>query len=473
MTNEENIDELNELRGLAERLGANDFIDVGSIVRDLVDEKWVNPTGAYNIALKERLTALSESDDWAEAKLEWKATGNIWYVPMRETADDILPPIHQEKHPHECICGHKIAWHFEIININNELREIVGSEHIGFWMVARHLIENLNVPIDMITQERIAEWIKESVKSMKADWWWNTFGEQFEEWFNALKETDLRVNVRDGDSYWDEDTSRYEHQKLIRKKAVSKMGEPDYEMSSIVWRWNHPDNKKWFYYHDETKERIKESKYEELGRVEAYDYTRGVEKESTHQKETRGWPNQRLWNDLQIFYFDLPRQKELLAEQDKERTERVEFVIKEKEEQEARRVKEQAEYERREAIRREARRKEREAYQLKLDGAFAKFCDDNNLPEFNAEYGQNNWEQTFLGDMLQKINNLSTMSTKQKERVIKIVNKVSEPATEKQLAYIRSLGGQPNKNMNKRDASREIERLKNLPKPEDETGEEE
>ena len=69
------------------------------------------------------------------------------------------------------------------------------------------------------------------------------------------------------------------------------------------------------------------------------------------------------------------------------------------------------------------------------------------------------------------------------ENLIKIVNKVSEPATEKQLAYIRRLGGEPDKEMfmssphirvmTKREASREIERLKNLPKSESETGGEE
>ena len=465
--------ELNELRGIAERVGANDHIDVGQILRDVVDEKWINPTGAYNIALKERLTNLSVSDDWAEAKLEWKATGNIWYVPMRESADDILPTIHQEKHPHECICGHKIAWHFEIVNTENNIREIVGSEHIGFWMVARHLLADLNVPADMITQERIGEWIKESVKTMKAEWWWNQWGEQFEEWFNAVKETDLRVNVRNGESYWDSDTNRYEHQQLIRKKAVSQMGEPDYAMSSIVWRWNHPDNKKWFYYHDETGERLKESQYNDISWFEKGNYSRGDEQESVAQKDTRGWPNQRLWNDLQIFFFDLERQKGMLEDKDKERAERVAFVVKEREEQAERRRKEQEEYEAREAIRREKRRLEKIEYQKKLDEAFDLFCNQNDLPFFNADYGENNWEKTFLRDMIRKINNLSPMSTKQISRVVKIVNRVSEPATEKQLAYVRSLGGEPNKNWTKREASREIERLKNLPKSETETGGEE
>ena len=163
----------------------------------------------------------------------------------------------------------------------------------------------------------------------------------------------------------------------------------------------------------------------------------------------------------------------MLEDKDKERAERVAFVIKEREELEERRRKEQEEYEAREAIRREKRRLQQIEHQKKLDGAFDLFCNQNDLPHFNSDYGENNWEKTFLRDMIRKINNLSPMSTKQISRVIKIVNRVSEPATEKQLAYVRSLGGEPNKNWTKREASREIERLKNLPKPEDETGGEE
>ena len=251
------------------------------------------------------------------------------------------------------------------------------------------------------------------------------------------------------------------------------MGEPDYAMASIVWRWNHPDNKKWFYYHDETGERIKKSKYQELGYSERYNYSRGDELESITQKDTRGWPNQRLWNDLQIFFFDLERQKAMLVAKDEERAERVAFVIKEREEQEERRRKEQEEYEAREAIRREKRRLQQIEHQKKIDEAFDVFCNENDLPFFNSDYGENNWEKTFLRNMIRKINNLSPMSTKQISRVIKIVNRVSEPATEKQLAYVRSLGGEPNKDWTKREASREIERLKNPPKSESETGGEE
>lgn len=474
--------ELNELRGIAERLGANDFIDVGSIVRDLVDEKWVNPTGAYNIALKNRLTALSSADDWAEAKLEWKATGNIWYVPMRETADDVLPSIHQESHPHECICGHKIAWHFEIINTENELREIVGSEHIGFWMVARHLIENLDMPADMITLERIEIWVKESVKSMKADWWWKQYGEQFEEWFEAVSEADIRENSRDGDSYWDTDTNRYEHQKLIRKKAVGKMGEPEYGMSSIFWRWNHPDNTGVFYTNNKTGIRIKKTTWEKLGysekwadhptspyrKVSLWDKT----VESTAQKDTRGWPNQRLWNDLQIFYFDLPNVLEKHATQDAERAKRVEFVIKERREQEEKNRIREEEEEKARVIRRKERQLRQEEQQrlqiardaekaLKMETALEDFCSEHNLPIFSESDGSNNWECTFLTDMLTRINRLASLSPKQIEYIAIIVNKEEQPATEKQLSYIRSLGGEPTNSMTKRQASDLIGELKN------------
>ena len=497
--NEEQINELNELRGIAERVGAEDFVDVGQIIRDVVDEKWKNPTGAYNIALKERLTDLSESDNWAEAKLEWKATGNIWYVPMRESADDVLPNVHQEKHPHECICGHKIAWHFEILNTENDTLEIVGSEHIGFWMVARHLVENLNMPADMITQERIKIWVKEAVKSMKADWWWNTYGEQFEDWFNELSETDLRTNVRNGDSYWDEDTNRYEHQKLIRKKAIGKIGEPEYAMASIVWRWNHPDNEGVFYTNKKTGLKIKKTTWKDLPEEQKYIYElrndnpysgrkrislwdRSVE--STAQKDTRGYPNERLWNDIQMFYLNLSKYKSKLTEQDEERAERVQYVISERERvAEEERIRRE-EYARQEAIRREERRLEEEERQRRqavrdaerarqLETAFEDFCEKHDLPHFTKENGTNSWEQNFLSDMIARIKRLASLSPKQILYVQKIVNNIEQPATEKQLAYIRKLGGTPNPEMTKREASNLIGELKNPTKVSVNTEEEE
>ncbi len=439
--------ELNELRGIAERVGANDHIDVGSIIRDIVDEKWVNPTGAYNIALKERLTALSVSDNWAEAKLEWKATGEVWYVPMRESADDILPAIHQEKHPHECVCGHKIAWHFEIINTENNIREIVGSEHIGFWMVARHLLADLNIPADMITQERVKVWIKESVKTMKAEWWWSRWGEQFEEWFNAVKETDLRVNVRDGESYWDSDTNRYEHQQLVRKKAVSKMGEPDYAMASIVWRWNHPNN-------------------------------------SRRQIETRGYPNERLWNDLQMFYILSQRWKDEIAAEDAETARRIEQLAEQERIAEERRERQRIENEERRQRDRE-RREQRQIEEAELEGVreerrlaaviadrinaansnetFKDMCEYYDVPMFTPNIATKDWDKRFLTDMIRQMSSGKQLSPRQLSFLRNIVVDEPLPATDKQIWYIKKLAGDdyviPD-GLNRTDASSLIDQLK-------------
>ena len=52
-------------------------IMMGDIIADAVGGRWDNPTGADNIALKKRLTDISEADNWKEARKEWKATGNV------------------------------------------------------------------------------------------------------------------------------------------------------------------------------------------------------------------------------------------------------------------------------------------------------------------------------------------------------------------------------------------------------------
>ena len=61
--------------------------------------------------------------------------------------------------------------------------------------------------------------------------------------------------------------------------------------------------------------------------------------------------------------------------------------------------------------------------------------------------------------MIYRINNLQYLSEKQRRRVIKIINREDEKATEKQLAYIRKLGGTPNQYLTKGKASKLIEEL--------------
>ena len=80
-------------------------------------------SGALNQALINRLTEISVSDDWDEVKHEWRATGNVWYRPMRYINTEYLeiPEPHRSNHPNYCVCGHPIAWHFEVENTENDL----------------------------------------------------------------------------------------------------------------------------------------------------------------------------------------------------------------------------------------------------------------------------------------------------------------------------------------------------------------
>ena len=130
--------------------------------------------GAFNKALISNLIKLSVSDNWDDAKHEWRATGRVWYRSMRylDTTIQQLPAPHADNHPNYCVCGHPIAWHFEVENTENNTLEILGSEHITNWMIIRHLKENKGIPADAITEDKIIEWMKEAVKTMKAEWWW-------------------------------------------------------------------------------------------------------------------------------------------------------------------------------------------------------------------------------------------------------------------------------------------------------------
>jgi hypothetical protein len=402
-----------------------EFVATGNVLLDAITGRLDDPTGAYNIALKDNLTALSEADNWKEARKEWRATGNVWYVPMNDDAEDVLPSPHNQSHPHYCICGHSIAWHFEIENTENNRIEIVGSEHIGFWMIVRHLIENLEIPEDEVTEERVKEWVLEAVNSMKSEWWWKENGEEFEKMFEVIREVDLFINTRQGKPYQDYDTARTEYAKLIRKKAEGKMGTPLYLMASIVWRWNHPDN---------TKAQI----------------------------NTRGYPNDRLWNDLLIFYFNIDKHKETINVASVEREERLAEIKQRKEVEEAERVEREKEQKIQHRKRRIEAQKRLEKERKEIALRIPNFCEKHNIPVFTAEsHGNNDWEISFLVDMIGKIHSGNFMSEKQLLRTIKIVKGEEDMATENQLSYIRKLGGTPNADLTKRDASQMIDELKN------------
>jgi len=407
--------------------------------------------GRWDRKLKERLTQLSVADNYNEANKEWIVTDNVWYVPFGEDASNELPDYHcmgneLQNHPHECLCGHPIVWHFEIQNTENNNMQIVGSEHIESYMVIRHF-EKQGIDPNRVTEEMIEEWLTEKVKALKAEWWWNLHGEQFEQWFDEVGEIDLRVNVRQKGELWDGQTRRYEPQYVIRKRAEGTFGTAGYKMASIVWRWNHPDN-------------------------------------ARKQIETRGYPNERLWNDLQMFAILIGAHKAAIEIEESRRNDRIEDIeakkLTEAKEQEERQIRyaemhkeRMKEEEKRkiedaqlEGVREEKRLSQAIAGRIQAENdntIFAEMCDYYDLPVFNPNLGATNWEKRFLTDMVYRLTNRKKVSDRQIGTLKNIIIDEPLPASNKQIWYIKKLAGDDYEipeNLDKRQASFLINKLK-------------
>tara|TARA_R110000824_G_scaffold222785_3_gene410567 strand:+ start:878 stop:2164 length:1287 start_codon:yes stop_codon:yes gene_type:complete len=385
--------------------------------------------GHWDMKLKQRMTALSNAEEYEDANKEWIVTDNVWYVPFGDDANAVLPTIHCDgpnTHAHECLCGHPIVWHFEIENTENGNRQIVGSEHIESYMVIRYFKKKGYSP-ETITEEMIEQWVTEKVKSLKADWWWDLHGEQFEEWFNEIKELDLRVNVRTTSKYtYRNDIRRNVQQTAIRKRAEGTFGQTGYKMASIVWRWNHPNN---------TRKQI----------------------------ESRGYPNERLWNDLQVFYITQQQYKDRIAAEDREIQQRLEQIAEMDRNREIERIEQAKRY----AIRRKqmdeeqeernAREAEREGIieQQRLDRIiadrmnaeaenekFAEMCEYYDIPIFTVNIASNDWERRFIQSITMTMVKGKPLSESQLNHLRKIVIDTPLPATEKQRWYIKKLAGE-------------------------------
>ena len=367
-------------------------------------------SGALNQALIRRLTEISVSDDWDVAKHEWRATGQVWYRPLRYEGTNIqqLPAPHGDNHPNYCVCGHPIAWHFEVENTENNTLEILGSEHITNWMIIRHLKENKGIPDDAITEEKIIEWMKEAVKTMKAEWWWKENGEDWEEMFNEVKDLDIRINVRSKGQYYDHSTKRYEPHMTIAKTRTNSLG----KMASVVWRWNHPDNPR-------------------------------------RQIDTRGYPNEQLWRDVQLLFAKSQKFEKYLDEKMEEVEQRKAYVREQNQ-----KAMELAE-ERRERIKEEANRIRAETKREYDNTALAEACEYYDIPVFSVEDAKNDWERRFLNDMSNRIIRKQTLSVNQLNALLRIIAPALDetPASTKQINYIKKLGGEVTENMTKSQAS--------------------
>ena len=333
--------------------------------------------GRWDKILKREMVALSVADNYDDAKYEWKATGEVWWQGIGTPR-----PAWASEHPNKCLCSHSIVYHFEIENTETGHRDCVGSDHINSYMVLRAIQDEMGIEPDAITEEMIEEWIKVKVQSMMATSWWNENGEIFQEMFDEVKELDLRINVHyTGKFVYDAKLGVSVPETKLRKKSSGEFGTEEYKMSSIVWRWNHPDNPK-------------------------------------AQINTKGYPNERLMNDLTSFSISINRHKARVLEEDK--------MIEDK-------VKRKLAYEEQMQIRKSMNEQQRLA-ELQ-DG-----CDYYDIPLFSKDMASNQWESRFLYDMEIRVRNKNELTERQLESLMKVINRYNDKPTERQVNYLRALG---------------------------------
>lgn len=404
--------------------------------------------GRWDKILKRKLTELSVSDDYEVAKHEWIATGEVWWSGSAEQPDWV-------NHAGSCLCGHIVVYHFQILNTVNNTIECVGSDHINTYLIMRAIAEDNNLDINTITDEQIQEWIDVRTKSMKAEAWWKDNGVGFEMMFDKVKEIDLIHNVHNKEIIYDSKYQWSERRTTIRKRSEGKYGNRDYQMASIVWRWNHPDNPK-------------------------------------AQINTTGYPNDNLMKDLAIFFIKsdpmitaLNKRKEQKRERLLELEAAVELRrlqhLKAQEEREERQRLQAVEWERtrpeREARQAEQRELNRIAQELRdikqaklmaankikqeetLEGSNDKFvnlCEYYGIPAFDSSFAESAWERNFLTSVKEQMLNDKPMTSAQLQTMRRILEDSSP--TLKQRDYLRDLGFD-GRVSSRREASRKIASL--------------
>lgn len=385
--------------------------------------------GHWDKKLIANMVALSNADNYEEAKHEWIATGDVWW-----SGNSNERPSWVNDHAGKCLCGHRVVYHFKILNTENGNEECVGSEHIGSYLILREIKERTGLKESEITDEMIQEWINERTQSMIQTAWWHTNGEHFTEMFDAIKEADLRINVKSKERYWCWTDKKYKIKSRLLKRGSGKMGDDDYQMSSIVWRWNHPNNPK-------------------------------------NQQTTRGYPNDKLWSDLIYFHamYDIvhkvkldaedarldeatKQQNERMARQEQERLERLERQRLRQEQYERERAEREARYEQEEKERKanllitNADKLTQERQQLNdlsmFNNAevteFKNMCDYYGLPVFDGNFPISIWESSFLLDIRRRMASGRELSPNQLQTLKNICS--GEPATSKQVQYLENLG---------------------------------
>ena len=289
-------------------------------MEEIIEAKRGLGEGRWDKILKRKMVELSFANTYEEAKDEWETTGKVY----KHTHGGQEPDwVKDTQHLGYCLCGRNIAYHFQVENTVTGVKEVVGSDHIGSYLIIRQIMKNTNLKQEDVTDAMVENWLKNRIQSMKSNAWWEENGEHFNEMFTAIQHLDARINVKD--KGWSRrgigGVQQYYMFSNLMTRAKGKFGDYGYQMASIVWRWNHADNSK-------------------------------------NQVTKYGYPNDRLWADLNLFYALRTVHQKTVDEEDKIGAKYTESWI-ENQAAKAKRAEEYREQRRLEAIAWEEGREER------------------------------------------------------------------------------------------------------------------
>ena len=334
-------------------------------MNDVIQARRKLGTGPYDRKLMARMVQLSVADNYEEASTEWVATGNCYW------GSDEIPDWWET--PNRCLCGHDIVYHFEVENTENGNMIIVGSDHINTYQIIRELMMSRSLTEEMITEEMIQEWLDVRVAAMKKTAWWKKNGSLFTRMFDAVKDYDVRVNVNVKKWQFDPKYGRQMPITTLRKRSSGHPDEIDtYKMASIVWRWNHPDNSR------------------------------------AQINSKRGFPNEKLFQDLIMFFAFLEKHKEYCDNEDKKLAQ-LEFLNRQKD--------------------------------IDNQQRFEGWCEYYAIPIFDPEdYKDNNWEYRFLSDIKRRLTQGYEIFGNTSKKLLEVLERKDVPATEKQIKFMINLG---------------------------------
>jgi len=304
-------------------------------MEELIEAKRSLGEGRWDRILKRKMVELSFADTYEEAKDEWETTGKVYKHTHYGQEPDWVT---DTGHLGYCLCGRNIAYHFQVENTVTGVKDVVGSDHIGSYLIIRQIMKNTNLRQEDITDAMVEDWLKTRIQTMKSDAWWEENGEHFNEMFTAIQDIDARINVKN--KQLSRNNAGYFMHSTLMTRAKGKFGDFGYQMASIVWRWNHADNPK-------------------------------------NQVTKYGYPNDRLWADLNLFYALREVHQKIVDKEDETTAEYTKRHLKDRLEREER-AKAHREQRRLENIAWEEGRAERQRLQ-DIEAAKQKVIRQNNL----------------------------------------------------------------------------------------------